>query len=195
MPPLPSSSNAKQLARTDKRDSYFPGAAERIWDRKKSGGYATIPKTLLLISHLLGKFEKDDYIPSTLLGLWLATWDNGFIDIGGEADFALECGFLQKNLNRRIYEWRRRIEKLEAARFIEVVRSGEKNVRYVLVLNPHQAFSDLYASNDTFRNRVKGNLQWRTVLDQLIDKAFDVGARELAVALREDLHATHTGEE
>lgn len=183
--------------RRAKRDLRFPGCEGKIWRRKGAGGWAGMPKTLLLIAQLIGKVEKDSMLPLTMIGLWLATWDDGFVDVQSEHQLALDCGFTQKQLNRRTFEWRKRVKTLERLRFVEVSPSDSVNISYILIKDPHRAISTLYSATDlhpdlrTIAARLR-NETLKPILERLRDKALDVGATGIESLLKD---ANTRGEE
>lgn len=167
--------------RRKKRDMRFPGCENKIWRRKGAGGWAGMPKTLLLIAQLMGKVEKDSMLPLTMIGLWLATWDDGFVDVQSEHQLALDCGFTQNQPNRRAFEWRERVRKLEKLGFVETAPQDSVNINYILIKDPHRAISNLYAGNGLPKELEEAakhlrNTSLRPLLERLRDKAIDVGA-------------------
>jgi hypothetical protein len=158
--------------RKAKRDAHFPNADKSIW-QKSSGSWAAMPKTLLLIAQLVGAAEKDSLLAPTLIGLWLSTYDDGYVAVGSEGHLAVECGFTQKQINRRIHEWRKRVKRLNELRFVEIEASERLNINHILIKDPHDAILEMHKAG-RFKHHNFADLR-----ERLGDKALDVGVTRL----------------
>ena len=52
------------------RDTYFEDAGERIWDRTKHHGFATVPKTMPLLMRALDELSKGKPLGQTYFALF-----------------------------------------------------------------------------------------------------------------------------
>lgn len=158
--------------RKAKRDAHFPKADKSIW-LKSSGSWAAMPKTLLLIAQLVGAVEKDSLLAPTLIGLWLSTYDDGYVAVGSEGHLAVECGFTQKQNARRIFEWRKRVKRLNELHFVELEARERLAISHILIRDPHDAILEMH-SEGRFSNSAFDELR-----ERLGDRALDVGVTRL----------------
>lgn len=54
------------------RDTFWPDAAKRIWDRGRHDGYATVPKTMPMLMRALDELSKGKPLGATYFALWCA---------------------------------------------------------------------------------------------------------------------------
>jgi hypothetical protein len=161
----------KPSARQLKRDRYWPDSERRLWHRKTSDGYTTLPKTMPLILEIMERVEKGGpALSRTYLALWCNTWDDSYVEVKSEDQLAFEAGFAQPNLARRRLEWRKRMQQLEALAFIET-RKADLAYQHVILWNPHEAVTVLL---DKYPERIGDALK-----NALLDKATDIGAKDL----------------
>ncbi len=125
------------------RDSLFEDAQERLWDRHKFHGFATIPKTLPYICRILDELSKGQPLASTYLALWCATWDDAFIKLGRTPDIAFAAGFSGQRGVRTFHD---RVRKLAELGFVEVAPSGAHALGLAYLPNPHLQIMRLYAA-------------------------------------------------
>jgi hypothetical protein len=171
-PASTSRAESQKGGRKAKRDAHFPKADKSIW-LKSSGSWAAMPKTLLLIAQLVGAVEKDSLLPSTLIGLWLSTYDDGYVAVGSEGHLAVECGFTQKQNNRRIFEWRKRVKRLDELNFVELEAKERLAISHILIKDPHDAILAMHKAG-RFNNSNFDDLR-----ERLGDRALDVGVTRL----------------
>lgn len=123
--------------REDRRNELWPGSAGWIWDvfdEESTVGFATISRLMpwitVLIRHLSGK-GKD---PSSIYWeLWCRDMGQGFIQISDEQECAYASGY---SSSRALRTWREHIQLLADLNFIKTERSGNREVGFVLLMNP-----------------------------------------------------------
>ena len=165
------------------RDTHFDGAAERVWDRSRNDGYATVPKTMPLLMRALDELSKGKPLGQTYFALWCATWDNGFIRFARSTDLAYASGFTGP---RGVRGWQERVRLLEAYGFVEVVASGSDKLGLAFLPNPNVVVIDLWAKK---RRQAPGpydplglaGLQDAT-MSAFLERAIDVGANDVTRA-------------
>ncbi len=168
----PARAESQKGGRKAKRDAHFPKADQSIW-QKSSGSWAAMPKTLLLIAQLVGAVEKDSLLTLTLIGLWLSTYDDGYVAVGSEGNLAVECGFTQKQNNRRIHEWRKRVKRLHELHFVELEAKERLAISHILIMDPHDAILEMHKAGRF------NNSNFTDLRERLGDRALDVGVTRL----------------
>lgn len=165
--------------RKAKRDTRFPGCEDRIWQKRSAGGWAAVPKTLLMVAQLVSEAEKKPDLLKTLIGLWLATWDDCYVDVHSSQSMSLESGFLQKQVPKRAHLWRRSVRNLADLGFVELLPNERHDgeIHHVLLLDPHDAILNLHR-----RGRLD-DLSLQPLISRLVDKALDVGIVQLKALL------------
>src|SRR5437899_1838412 len=123
------------------RDSLWPGAQARVWNRITEDGFSTIPRTLPLVGTLIRVLTKDLDASRAYFDLWGRVYDEGFVDVLDEEEFAASCGY--PTSGRNVRTWRERIEALVALGLIEVKPKGTKKFGYILLVHPHDAVQRL----------------------------------------------------
>jgi hypothetical protein len=119
------------------RDTFWPDAAKRIWDRGRHDGYATVPKTMPMLMRALDELSKGKPLGATYFALWCATWDNGFIRLGRSSDLAYASGFTG---SRGVRGWQERMKLLEAFGFVELRPSGDQSSVWLFCPTPTSSF-------------------------------------------------------
>lgn len=114
---------------------------DRVWNRKDSDGFTTIPRTLTLIGTIADMLAgKNKRVSAVYWGLWCRVWDTtGVVNIENEYELATEAGFSGE---RRVYTWRDRLKLLINLKFIEVQEGPKGPYQYVLIFNPYQVLYD-----------------------------------------------------
>jgi hypothetical protein len=119
--------------REELRESLWPGSSGWIWDRRTNDGYISIPRILPLVMLLIRQLcQKEDPSP-VYLDLWARNWDEGIVTISDEEDCAYNAGYTSK---RAVRSWRERVWKLAELGFIKIQANGNREIGYILVLNP-----------------------------------------------------------
>jgi len=126
------------------RDSLWSGGGARVWNRNEEDGFATIPRTLPLIGTLIRVLTKDLDASRAYFDLWGRVYDEGFVDVMDEEEFAASCGY--PTSGRNVRTWRERIAALVALGLVEVKPKGTKKFGYVLLVHPHDAVQRLRKS-------------------------------------------------
>jgi hypothetical protein len=125
------------IRRMQLRDSLWPDAAEVTWHRKTNDGFATIPRVLPLVLHLIAILSKkgdgNGNPSSVYLELWAQAPDEMIVTIRDEAMCAYAAGYSGTRAERT---WRERLLTLSQLGFVRVKPQGLREIGYVLLLNP-----------------------------------------------------------
>lgn len=124
------------------RDTFWPDAEDRIWDRNRFDGYTTVPKTMPLLMRALDELSKGKPLGATYFALWCATWDNGFVRLGRTPDLAYASGFTGP---RGARGWQERVKLLEAFGFVEIRPTGDQKLGLAFLPNPNVVLLRLWA--------------------------------------------------
>jgi len=128
--------NSADRKREEQRDELWPGSADWIWDPsdKENVGFATmsrlLPWIMVLIRHLAGKGKDPTGI---YWELWCRDMGQGIIQINDEQECAYASGYAS---SRALRTWREHVQLLVDLHFLKVERNGNREVGYVLLLNP-----------------------------------------------------------
>ena len=83
-------SNIKKISKAQEkakalRDSFWPDLDEsRLWNRKTSNGFTTIPRTMPLIMNIIDVLSKNKPAGRTYFALWCRSFDQSFLVIDPE---------------------------------------------------------------------------------------------------------------
>jgi hypothetical protein len=154
----------KQLAL---RESLWPGIDDLLWHRSKNKGYATIPKTMLILK-IMDEMTKGAPVSSTYLTLWCSTWDNSFVSLAKPAELAHAAGFSGQ---RAEHTWTSRMRKLQELGFIDIKAGKSGAMSYAVILNPHLMIRKHY------KNKTPGLTE--ASYTALIDWALEIGAKDM----------------
>jgi hypothetical protein len=152
-----------RLKRERLRDQLWPDIAPRLWARQDNAGFTTVPRLLSLIVVLIRDLSGKSDPSRVYLDLWLRGFDDAFLNIIQEDQFAFSSGYKG---NRAIRSWRERIKQLKALGFIDVKPRGNTEIAYILILNPLDAVARL-------REQGKVKDDW---WNAYVDRANDIGA-------------------
>lgn len=162
------------------RDTFWPEAAEQIWDRGRYDGYATVPKTMPLLMRALDELSKGKPLGQTYFALWCATWDNGFVRLGRSPDLAYASGFTGP---RGVRGWQERLKILEAFGFVELRSAGGQKFGLALLPNPNIVLLRLW---DRKNRHQKGALEpaglaglQDATIAAFLERAIDVSANDV----------------
>jgi hypothetical protein len=129
--------NKKDQKREEQRNELWPGSAEWIWDlfdEESTVGFATIPRLMpwimVLIRHLAGR-GKDP--TSVYWELWCRDMGQGIIQINDEQECAYASGYVS---SRALRTWKDHVHLLVNLHFLKIERNGNREVGYVLLMNP-----------------------------------------------------------
>lgn len=138
-----------------------------LWNRKKSNGFTTIPRTFPLIAKILDNLAaKGSPLSNTYMSIWCRVFDESFIEIENPSVLASESGFSGQ---RAVTTWNSRMAKLQEFGFINAQKGSISDYQYVLVYNPYKVIKKL---NDD------GRIQ-RELYLALFKRAQEIGAEDL----------------
>ena len=165
------------------RDTYFEDAGDRIWDRTKHHGFATVPKTMPLLMRALDELSKGKPLGQTYFALFCATWDNGFVRLGRSSDLPYASGFTGP---RGMRGWQERMKLLESFGFVEIRASGDQKFGLAFLPNPNIILLNLWDKKMTqgkgpFEPEGLAGLQEAT-MSAFLERAIDVGANDVTRA-------------
>lgn len=164
------------------RTELWPGVPEEyFWDRKKEGGFTTMPRTMTYLMNIIDTLTKGQPAGLTYLTIWCRLYLPGIVALASEKQMAFEAGFTGE---RAVDTWRKRMRHLKKHGFIDYKPGNDHEFQWVLVLNPHHAVLRL-------GNKVQERYRaaWR-------DRATEVGAKDLGAlpeAVKKELakHVPH----
>lgn len=130
--------------RVELRDQLWPGAADSVWNRQDNDGYTSIPRTIPLISLLISQLSKKGNPSGVYWDIWCRVFDEGFIEITDEQEFAYSSGYTG---NRALRTWQEHVRALEFLGFIRVAPKGNRQIGYILLLNPYVVVKRLRDDN------------------------------------------------
>lgn len=129
--------NKADQRREDQRNELWPESAGWIWDlndEENTVGFATVsrlmPLIMVLIRHLAGK-GKDP--TSIYWELWCRDMRQGLVQINDELECAFASGYVS---SRALRTWREHVQLLVELNFLKTERNGNREVGYVLLMNP-----------------------------------------------------------
>ena len=165
------------------RDTYFEDAAERLWDRGKHDGYATVPKTMPMVMRALDELSKGKPLGQTYFALFCATWDNGFVRLARSPDLPYASGFTGA---RGVRGWHERMKLLEGLGFVEIKESGAQKFGLAFLPNPNIVLLNLWEKKKAqgtgpYDPPALGGLQDAT-MSAFLERAIDVGANDVTRA-------------
>lgn len=165
------------------RDTHFEDAAERLWDRARHHGFATVPKTMPLAMRALDEISKGKPLGQTYFALFCATWDNGFVRLGRSSDLPYASGFTGA---RGVRGWQERMKLLETFGFVEIRPSGDQKFGLAYLPNPNIVLLGLWQKKKAqgtgpYDPPGLGGLQEATV-SAFLERAIDIGANDVTRA-------------
>lgn len=125
------------------RNSIFPGAEKRLWEKTRDQGFVTIPKTMPYIVLMLNEMsEKGKPLGDIYQILWSYTWNNnGFVRLGNMGDIAFVAGFKGERGERTLRE---RLRSLEALGFLDLKPYGSNPTGFAFIPNPHPVILEIH---------------------------------------------------
>lgn len=178
------------------RDTYFADAADRLWDRGKHDGYATVPKTMPMVIRALDELSKGKPLGQTYFALFCATWDNGFVRLARSPDLPYASGFTGP---RGVRGWQERMKLLKELGFVEIEASGAQKFGLAFLPNPNLVLLDLWEKKKAqgtgpYDPPALGGLQDAT-MSAFLERAIDVGANDVTRAQTKRNAAKRSAEE
>jgi hypothetical protein len=160
--------NKFDVARMRMRSVLWPDVVDaQLWDRRKSKGFASIPRTLPLICVIADRCSKGKPVSSVLFDLWSRVYDEGFVRVDRPRDMAISSGFTTA---RGIHIWAERLQILERLAFIRIARGAGGSATFILIFNPYQVIKRLFNA---------GNVD-SALFHELTAQAFAIGAEDLS---------------
>lgn len=135
---------AAERRRLALRDDLWPGFQDLVWSRHTVKGFTTIPRLLPLVMHLIKQLAPTGDPSKAYIELWCRAFDEGFVTINNEADSAYAAGYDSSRAERT---WSAHMWQLEKLGFIKIKKLGNREIAYVLLINPLQVCSDLHNNN------------------------------------------------
>ena len=117
---------------------------DQLWDRSSFTGFTTIPRTMSLVMRIIDGLDPKN-AGRVYFDLWCRGFDDAFIDVKDEYEFAFSSGY---DGQRAIRSWRERIAVLKNFNFIDVQRAPHGSYRYLLILDPHPVIEALHDGGD-----------------------------------------------
>ncbi len=150
------------------RDNLWPGANQWFWNpnNPETVGFATVPRLLPLILHLLKELSggRSGDPSSVYLELWSRDFGQGIIAISDEQESAFASGY---SGNRAMRTWRERMYALVELGFILAKREGNREFGQILLLDPIAVATRLHTQR-------KVSEDWWTAF---VARANEIGAK------------------
>ena len=147
------------------RNEFWPDIAEEyLWDRKKAGGFTTMPRTMGYLINIINTLTKGQPAGMAYLTIWCRLFFPGIVALASEKQMAFESGFTGE---RAVDTWRKRMRHLKKLGFIDYRPGTDHEFQWVLVFNPHHVVLRL---GGKVQERYRA--AWR-------DRAIEVGAKDL----------------
>jgi hypothetical protein len=175
--PIPTSAipRSQKLAqgRLSLRQVLWPEAtSDKLWNRKSSTGFATIPRPLPVILVIMDTLSVGKPISSTYLDLWCRAFDESFVRLDKPQEMAFAAGFTTA---RGPHVWAERLDILKKLGFIELAPGAQGARGFALIYNPYRIIKLL---------RNKGRVS-DAMYNTLLSAANAVGATDLDLPLME----------
>ena len=147
------------------RTLFWPDVREEnYWDRRKAGGFTTMPRTMAYLMNIIDTLTKGQPAGKTYLTIWCRMFLPGIVGLASEKQMAFEAGFTGE---RAVDTWRKRMRHLKKLGFIDYKPGTDHVFQWVLVMNPHHVVLRL------------GNKVQERYLAAWKDRAIEVGAKDL----------------
>ncbi len=140
-------SNSLSSRRKRLRNNLWPDVSDdKLWLRTQRVGFTTIPRTMGLIGRIIDQLSGKGFpLISTYLTLWYWVFDEAFVEIRNQKEFAFESGFSGP---RAEATWRNRMKRLEDLGFIKTKGGIAGEYQYILILNPIQVIDGHYKNKN-----------------------------------------------
>jgi len=134
--PAPAAANRRLNLRT----RLFPDLREEdLWSRTRFIGFTSIPRTLSIIVRIIDNLDEKSS-GKVYLDLWCRAFDDYFIDVRDEYEFAYSSGYSGQ---RAVRTWRERVRVLKENGFIRFTKTPDGRVRHIVLLDPHPVIDQL----------------------------------------------------
>jgi hypothetical protein len=128
------------------REQLWPGSGISIWHRLSNDGYATIPRLLPLVTHLIKHLATKGDPSSVYWELWARSHDEGIVSIINEKECAFASGYTG---TRCVRTWREHIFQLIEMGFLRAERDGNQEYAHILIVNPLLVCAQLHSQGKT----------------------------------------------
>ncbi len=153
------------------RDQLWPESATALWDRTSNQGFTTVPRLMSLILVLIRDLSGRNDPSRVYLDLWMRAFDDAFINVIQEDQFAYSAGYKG---NRAVRSWRERVKELKQLGFVDIKSRGNTEVAYILLLNPLHTVARL-------RDEGRISDDW---WNAYVERANDIGAELPKIAVK-----------
>lgn len=137
--PAPAAANRRATLRA----RLFPDLSEsELWSRARFIGFTTVPRTLSIIVRIIDSLD-DKSAGRVYLDLWCRAFDDYFIDVRDEFEFAYSAGYSGQ---RAVRTWRERIRVLRDHGFVRYTKTPDGRIRHLVLLDPHPIVDGLIAA-------------------------------------------------
>lgn len=170
--------NGQDKKRTTLRDQLWPGSSHWIWDlrdKDKVKGFATVPRLLPWVMHLIKHLTTGGDPSSAYLELWCRDFGQSIIEISDEQECAYAAGYAS---TRAVRTWREHMLKLVEMGFIRVQASGNREYGQVLLLHPLAVCRRLHEAGKTPEGWWAAFLARATAISAEIPPVLDFSTKE-----------------
>ncbi len=127
--------------RREECEKIFGDVADKVWNRKESKGFTTVPRVLPLMLTLIQFTSRKKGNPGRVyLDFWCRAYDEGYVEITDEGDLAYSAGYTG---TRAVRSWQENTKQLEEMGFIRIAPRGVRKIGYVLILDPFRVATEL----------------------------------------------------
>ncbi len=151
------------------RDHLWPNLKEgEIWNRLKSVGFTTIPRTLSIFMTIMDKMApKGKPVSAVYFELWCRAYDEHFVVLVNKQEMAFHSGFTGE---RGVQTWTSRIDVLDKLGFIKTAPGPQGRLSYALIINPY------WVIKSHSKNKTPGLTN--DLLNALMGRASEIGAED-----------------
>lgn len=143
-------------------------ADKKLWHRKRSDGFTSVPRTMPLIVGIIDDLTKGAPAGMTFFELWSRAYDEMYVSLSKPREIAFHSGFTGQRAERT---WAEKIRRLDELGFISV-RGGQSGpLSHALIFNPYHVIRRLYKGGNQGVSRDKYNA--------LLERAIEIGANDL----------------
>ena len=156
--------------REAERNLVFPGAGDRVWNRKgATKGFTTVPRSMPLLCAIMDALNKGSPVSSVYVDLWFKVYDEMYLIIESPEERSYFSGFSGQ---RAVTTWTTRMRLLAQTGFIEVQRGTRGEFHHVLLVNPILAVAAIE------KDRKRAGVVGHELLAAYHQRQREVGAEE-----------------
>ncbi|MDB6119701.1 MAG: hypothetical protein JWO08_3482 [Verrucomicrobiaceae bacterium] len=141
--------------------------AEHLWERTKSTGFTTLPRTMPLLATIMDSLSKNKPVSAVYLDLWCRAFDECFVTLNKQPEMAFHAGFTGQ---RAVQTWSERIKILHKWGFINVVAGPSGPLSFAVILNPYKIIKRL--------SKDKPSPIRQDLLNALHQRVIEIGAED-----------------